>query len=329
MFVLAGPPVSRAVKAIAVACKIRHIFADRRGAAGADGRARRQQCRRAGGAAGRRQDHARAAGPARRAVGEGQEDPRAGAAPAGRARRGRAHGGDAGRAGRRHRRPARALRLEGVASARASRSSPKACSPGLCSTIRRSRASPRCCSTNSTSARSMPILASRWRATRSWRCATTCKLLVMSATLDGARVAALLGDAPVIESEGRAFPVETRYLGRDPRAPIERQVADAVERALRAEQRLAAGVSAGRRRNPPHRDAAAGARHRPGDRYRRALRRARRARAGPRHRAGAARPPQGRAGDVDRRDLAHHRGRARRHRQRTRRACRATSPTSG
>ena len=45
------------------------------------------------------------------------------------------------------------------------------------------------------------------------------KILVMSATLDGARVAALLGDAPVIESEGRAFPVETRYLGRDPRAP--------------------------------------------------------------------------------------------------------------
>jgi ATP-dependent helicase HrpB len=61
------------------------------------------------------------------------------------------------------------------------------------------------------------------------------KLLVMSATLDGARVAALLGNAPVIESEGRAYPVETRYLGRDPRVPIERQVADAVERALRAE----------------------------------------------------------------------------------------------
>jgi ATP-dependent helicase HrpB len=61
------------------------------------------------------------------------------------------------------------------------------------------------------------------------------KLLVMSATLDGAQVAALLGDAPVVESAGRAFPVETRYLGRDPRAPIERQVADAVERALRAE----------------------------------------------------------------------------------------------
>src|SRR6188508_2240128 len=60
------------------------------------------------------------------------------------------------------------------------------------------------------------------------------KLLVMSATLDSVRVAALLG-APAIESEGRAFPVETRYLGRDPRAPIERQVTEALERALRTE----------------------------------------------------------------------------------------------
>jgi ATP-dependent RNA helicase HrpB len=61
------------------------------------------------------------------------------------------------------------------------------------------------------------------------------KLLVMSATLDGARVGKLLGDAPLIESAGRAFPVETRYLGRDARAPVEPQVADAVVRALRAE----------------------------------------------------------------------------------------------
>jgi ATP-dependent helicase HrpB len=61
------------------------------------------------------------------------------------------------------------------------------------------------------------------------------KLLVMSATLDGARVAALLGNAPAIESKGQAFPVETRYLGRDPRAPVERQVTEAIGRALRAE----------------------------------------------------------------------------------------------
>ena len=62
------------------------------------------------------------------------------------------------------------------------------------------------------------------------------RLLVMSATLDGARVAALLGGAPVVASEGRAFPVATRYLGRDPRLPIERQVADAAAAALRAER---------------------------------------------------------------------------------------------
>jgi ATP-dependent helicase HrpB len=61
------------------------------------------------------------------------------------------------------------------------------------------------------------------------------KILVMSATLDGARVARLLGDAPVVESEGRAFPVTTHYLGRDPRSPVERQAADAVMRALPAE----------------------------------------------------------------------------------------------
>ena len=62
------------------------------------------------------------------------------------------------------------------------------------------------------------------------------KILVMSATLDGARVAALLDGAPVVESQGRAFAVETRYLGRDARARIESQVTDAVQRALRADQ---------------------------------------------------------------------------------------------
>ncbi|MFL5220941.1 MAG: ATP-dependent helicase HrpB [Microvirga sp.] len=61
------------------------------------------------------------------------------------------------------------------------------------------------------------------------------RLLVMSATLDGARVAGLLGDAPVIRSEGRAYPVETRHLGRDPNRRIDAEVADAVARALRAE----------------------------------------------------------------------------------------------
>jgi ATP-dependent helicase HrpB len=61
------------------------------------------------------------------------------------------------------------------------------------------------------------------------------RILVMSATIDGARVAKLLGDAPVISSEGRAFPVETRYLGRKADAPMERQMADAIATALRAD----------------------------------------------------------------------------------------------
>ena len=61
------------------------------------------------------------------------------------------------------------------------------------------------------------------------------RLLVMSATLDGARISALLGDAPVIRSEGRAFAVETRYLGRDPAARLEDQAARAVRKALAEE----------------------------------------------------------------------------------------------
>lgn len=61
------------------------------------------------------------------------------------------------------------------------------------------------------------------------------RLLVMSATLDGARVAALLGEAPVIRSEGRAWPVETRYVGRDPNRRIEDEVASVVVRAIRSD----------------------------------------------------------------------------------------------
>lgn len=62
------------------------------------------------------------------------------------------------------------------------------------------------------------------------------RIAVMSATLDGARVARLLGEAtPVIESAGRAFPVDTRYLGRDPTERIEDAVTRAILRALAEE----------------------------------------------------------------------------------------------
>ncbi len=61
------------------------------------------------------------------------------------------------------------------------------------------------------------------------------RILVMSATLDGARVAGLLGKAPVIESQGRAYPIETLYVGRDPLLRIEEQMVKTIMQALNAQ----------------------------------------------------------------------------------------------
>lgn len=58
------------------------------------------------------------------------------------------------------------------------------------------------------------------------------RLLVMSATLDVAGVSRLLEGAPVIEAEGRAYPVETRYLGRNPTERFEEAMARACLTAL-------------------------------------------------------------------------------------------------
>ncbi len=62
------------------------------------------------------------------------------------------------------------------------------------------------------------------------------RIVVMSATIDGARVAGILGDAREITSEGRAYPVETRYLGRTPGTHVAVEAASAVRRALDEEQ---------------------------------------------------------------------------------------------
>ncbi len=66
------------------------------------------------------------------------------------------------------------------------------------------------------------------------------RLLVMSATLDGAPVARLLGDAPIVSSVGRSHPVDTRYLPPEPRraqAGVALQhVAAAVRRAVAEEE---------------------------------------------------------------------------------------------
>ena len=54
----------------------------------------------------------------------------------------------------------------------------------------------------------------------------------MSATLDGERVSRLLGDAPIVSSVGRSFPVELRYAAKQDDGRIEGRVARAVGDAL-------------------------------------------------------------------------------------------------
>ena len=60
------------------------------------------------------------------------------------------------------------------------------------------------------------------------------RLVAMSATLDGTRFASLM-DAPVIESEGRAYPLTLRHVGRRAESRIERDVAAVVRRAYAEE----------------------------------------------------------------------------------------------
>jgi ATP-dependent helicase HrpB len=74
------------------------------------------------------------------------------------------------------------------------------------------------------------------------------RVLLMSATLDGERVAAMVGDAAIVTAQGRMFPVESRFAGKG--APVlpgarsptggwespERIVVQLVSRALREEE---------------------------------------------------------------------------------------------
>lgn len=59
-------------------------------------------------------------------------------------------------------------------------------------------------------------------------------LLVMSATLDAAPVAALMGDAPVVTSQGRSFPVDSIFLPRPlmKEQRVETAMADLIQTAL-------------------------------------------------------------------------------------------------
>jgi ATP-dependent helicase HrpB len=62
------------------------------------------------------------------------------------------------------------------------------------------------------------------------------RLLVMSATLDGLAIARLLGDAPIVESRGAAFPIETRYSRFPGEKRLEERVTDVVLRAFLADE---------------------------------------------------------------------------------------------
>jgi len=61
------------------------------------------------------------------------------------------------------------------------------------------------------------------------------RILVMSATLDVERVSALLGDPPVVASEGRSFPVDIRHQDRPAGERIEDTMARAIAEAHRGE----------------------------------------------------------------------------------------------
>lgn len=58
------------------------------------------------------------------------------------------------------------------------------------------------------------------------------RLLAMSATLDGTRFATLMGEAPVIESAGRAHPLDLRHIGRRAERRIEEDMAAAIRSTL-------------------------------------------------------------------------------------------------
>jgi len=59
------------------------------------------------------------------------------------------------------------------------------------------------------------------------------RILVMSATLDGASLSALLKNAPVLTSEGRQHPISLEYLGESQDELLPQQVNRAIRRALK------------------------------------------------------------------------------------------------
>lgn len=59
------------------------------------------------------------------------------------------------------------------------------------------------------------------------------RILIMSATLDGAKLSSLLNNAPILTSEGRQYPVSIHYLNTDEKVYLHLRMANAIKKALR------------------------------------------------------------------------------------------------
>lgn len=62
------------------------------------------------------------------------------------------------------------------------------------------------------------------------------RLVAMSATLDGSRFSTLMDNAPVLESEGKRWPLEYLYVGRRAELPIETDIVRILRQALSEQQ---------------------------------------------------------------------------------------------
>ncbi len=62
------------------------------------------------------------------------------------------------------------------------------------------------------------------------------RILIMSATLDTAALATVLGGAPVITSQGRQYPVKTIYSAQESDKPVGTRMAIAIRKILREEE---------------------------------------------------------------------------------------------
>ncbi|HTP12483.1 MAG TPA: ATP-dependent helicase HrpB, partial [Bacteroidota bacterium] len=58
------------------------------------------------------------------------------------------------------------------------------------------------------------------------------RILIMSATLDGARIASVVGNAPVVESSGKLFPIQTTHARFESDKPVTVKTAETILRAL-------------------------------------------------------------------------------------------------